>query len=328
MSLENFQDTFVDVVYSDFVTKEEKEEEEEEGKEEIYAVPLYVDTLALYYNKDLFNTAGIPSPPTTWEELLDDVYKLTKRDEWGNIERSGIAMGAAENINRSTDILSLLMLQVGTQMTDENHLEATFNQIIRSGEERFNPGKDALRFYTDFSNSTKRIYCWNRQMPYSIDAFSQKKAAMMINYSHRIDTIRNISSYLNFEVVSVPQVKDRELDISYANYWGQTVSKKSEYPGEAWKFILFLTQEENAKKYLEKAKRPTSRRDLIEWQKDNPDLDVFVSQVLIAKSWYQADSQAIEIIFADMIESVVSKKADINQAINTAANQVNVLMKR
>lgn len=339
MSLKTFQDTFIDVAYSDFIAKEEKTEEkttgifggaekEEEAKEQIYAIPLYIDTLALYYNKDFFNSAGIAFPPATWDEFLDDVELLTKRDKRGNIERAGAAIGTAQNINRSTDILSLLMLQTGTEMVDKNHTQATFDKAVLSAEKSFDLGKDALRFYTDFSNPTKRVFCWNREMPYSIDAFYQGKAAMMINYSHHIQTIRSKSPYLNFGVAPVPQIKDREFDINYANYWAQTVSKGSKHQNEAWKFILFLTDKENVKKYLEKAKRPTSRKDLIAWQKDDSDLGVFVKQILSARTWYQIDSQAIEKIFADMIESVVSGGQTLDKAIVKAANQITALMKK
>jgi len=235
-------------------------------------------------------------------------------------------MGTAENINRSTDILTLLMLQTGTKMTNDDYTQATFNQKIRLKEQTFSPGQEALRFYTDFSNP-KRVYCWNRQMPYSIDAFYQGKTAMMINYSHHIETIRDKASYFNFGLAPVPQIKDRDFDVNYANYWGLAVSKNSDYPIAAWKFIVYLTQRENLKKYLEQAKRPAPRRDLIEWQKTDPDLGIFANQALSAQSWHQVDNQAIEKIFADMIKSVVLGEATIEQAINKAADQVTVLMK-
>jgi len=312
----DFQNSFVDVVYEDLVSDNK-----------IYAIPFYVDTLALYYNKDLLNTAGIPLPPATWDEFLDDVELLTTKDQWGNIKKSGTAMGTAENINRSTDILTLLMLQTGVEMTDKDHVQATFNQSARLDEALFNPGRDALRFYTDFSNPTKGVYCWNRQMPYSIDAFYEGKAATMINYSYQIDTIRAKSPYLNFGIAAVPQIKDRKFDVNYANYWAQTVSKDSKNPQEAWKLLVYLSQKENLKKYLEKAKRPTSRRDLIEWQRSSPDLGVFANQTLSARSWYQIDNVAIEKIFADMVESVVLGAETIDQALNKAADQVGILMR-
>jgi len=47
------------------------------------AVPLYSLAYALYYNKSMFAAAGIASPPTTWEQLVEDGKKLTKGKQWG-----------------------------------------------------------------------------------------------------------------------------------------------------------------------------------------------------------------------------------------------------
>ena len=38
-----------------------------------HALPLSIDTLAMIYNKDLFNTAGIATVPATWEGLQADL---------------------------------------------------------------------------------------------------------------------------------------------------------------------------------------------------------------------------------------------------------------
>ena len=48
-SEKTYRDAFVDVAADDFIGEDQK----------IYGVPLSVDSLALYYNKDLFNAAGI-----------------------------------------------------------------------------------------------------------------------------------------------------------------------------------------------------------------------------------------------------------------------------
>lgn len=45
----------------------------------VYAIPREVNTLALYYNEDMFKAAGLDpdKPPQTWDELYDDAKKLT-----------------------------------------------------------------------------------------------------------------------------------------------------------------------------------------------------------------------------------------------------------
>jgi ABC-type glycerol-3-phosphate transport system substrate-binding protein len=62
------------------------------------AVPLYSVAYALYYNKALFQQAGIAGPPATWDELIADGKKLTK----GGV--SGLALEGGsipENIHHS-----------------------------------------------------------------------------------------------------------------------------------------------------------------------------------------------------------------------------------
>ncbi len=81
---QKFRSDFVDVAAADFV---------DQGK--IYAVPLSVDTLGLYYNKDLFNQAGITAPPATWNDFVEDVKKLTKVGGTGLIQQAGAAIGTA-----------------------------------------------------------------------------------------------------------------------------------------------------------------------------------------------------------------------------------------
>jgi len=316
ITLREIQEDFVDVVYDDFVT---------EGY--ILALPLSVDTLALYYNKDIFNTVGIAQPPQTWEEFLADVKKTTLKDERNNIIRAAAALGTARNVNRSTDILSLLMLQSGAQMVDSDKTEATFDQAVSLEGENFYPGQRALEFYTNFANPLKTVYTWNNRMHYSIDAFYEGKLVMMFNYSYHLPTIKARSPYLNFGIASMPQVKTATKDVNYANYWGLAVSHNSEAAKEAWQFIVWLTDKENAEAYLEAAEKPIARRDLVNWQKNDPDLGVFAQQALTAHSWYQVDNLTIEQYLADMIESVVLGEATIEEAIKKAVNQVTLLMK-
>ncbi|MFM2486866.1 ABC transporter substrate-binding protein [Celerinatantimonas yamalensis] len=50
-----------------------------------YAIPFHNSTPVLYYNKDLFNKAGIAHAPNTWAELREDARKLTNlsQGQWG-----------------------------------------------------------------------------------------------------------------------------------------------------------------------------------------------------------------------------------------------------
>jgi multiple sugar transport system substrate-binding protein len=164
---QKFRQNFPDVAIFDFVKAGE-----------IYAVPLSVDSLGLYYNKDIFNEAGIIAPPRTWNEFIEDVRKITRINSFGDITRAGAAIGTAYsqagtyNINRATDILNLIMLQYNTQMSDSNG-RITFDRTVSIDSESFSPGEAALNFYTQFAKSGSPNYTWNSRMHYSIDAFSE-----------------------------------------------------------------------------------------------------------------------------------------------------------
>lgn len=323
MSARDFQITFVDVCYKDFVTGQK-----------VFALPLYVDTLALFYNKDMFNTAGIPEPPTTWEEFEDTALALTRYDESGEIVRSGIPLGSANNINRSTDILSLLFLQNDILVID------TTSGVPEPALARWD-SEQVLDFYTGFAKKGSPNYTWNPEGKYSIDSFYQGEAAMMINYSHHIDTLLEKNVYFRFDVASIPQVEGSEKDISYANYWGLAVTKNpqnnrnlkdnidhSSRKRVAHEFIRWMSQKEVMQRYVELTKRPTARRDLVLWQGTSyPDLNVFSRQALQAESWYQPDQRRVDAIFKNMIESVVEGELSIREALQRAEEEMRLLLR-
>ncbi len=309
----NFRQDFVDVAEADLV---------DQGQ--IYALPIYVDTLALYYNKDLLNSAGISQAPATWDEFNEAVKLLTRIDNRGNIERAGAAIGAARNVNRSTDILMLLMLQSGVQMVNRDLANATFAKTVD-----FKPlGLTALQYYTDFANPLKAVYTWNDNQFYSIDAFITERVAMMFNYSHHIPTIRAKAPRLNFDVALMPQTAGSEVRVDYTNYFAPAVSAASKNKEAAWKFIIHTASRDGALSYLRQSLRPSARRDLIDFQKTDPDLGVFARQALTSRSWYQIDSEAIEKIFADMIEDVIFNRRSLPEALQTAEDKVTVLMQQ
>jgi len=59
----------------------------------LFGVPKATNTIALYYNKDLFAKAGIENPPATWDELVETARKLN--DPANNVY--GLAFSAKGN---------------------------------------------------------------------------------------------------------------------------------------------------------------------------------------------------------------------------------------
>lgn len=347
-----FRDAFVDAAVSDLVI---------DGK--VYGVPLSVDSLALYYNKSLFNAAGIATPPKTWEELEQDTRLLNDVDFYGNFTQSAVAMGTSKNINRSTDVLLSIAMQRGIVPKKSKD---GFSDVMPFAD----PGvAKVMDFYTQFARAGSPYYSWNPNQHYSIDAFYEGRLAMMINYSWQIDAIRRKNAKLDFGVAPLPQFSDG-VPANVANYWVLVVAKDKDpkvvagrdpgYPvesyndirvRESWQMLRYLTLPhadktmvlrnalapssavsvplaiDPAKQYLEKTGQPAARRDIIEEQKKDTWLSPFAYGNLIAKGWRVGEIDAAESAIADAIESVVYGERTSLEALGAAQNQIGLLQR-
>src|SRR6185312_9057339 len=94
---------------------------------QIYALPFSIDTLAMIYNKDIFDSAGIAIPPKTWDDLQNDVGRLRSVNAQGQLAQAAAAIGGSHaSIANAQDILFLLMIQNGTRMTSNDLSSAIF----------------------------------------------------------------------------------------------------------------------------------------------------------------------------------------------------------
>ncbi|HVY67522.1 MAG TPA: extracellular solute-binding protein, partial [Patescibacteria group bacterium] len=313
----DYKRDFVDAAVNDF-TKDQQ----------IYGVPMSVDSLALYYNKDILGSAGIATPPKTWDELARDVQRVKRQDKTGYFTVSGVAMGTNTNVNRAADILYLLMLQKGAVPFSQDGQYPSFGSTAYINGQTVNPGADALSYYTSFAAPSSQNYNWNYKSDYSIDAFANGRAAFLYSYSYTRQTILQKSPNLNFDVAPVPQPDLTSPSVNFANYWGDVVSKQSKNANWAWDLLQFLTSKDSLDKYYAKTKVPSSRRDLIELQASDPDIGVFANANLTAKPFYRPDQAKMDSIFGQMIDNVILSGQSIDQALSQAQQQAATLTTR
>ncbi len=316
MTIRELQTNYVDVVAEDVVGLYQASSKSS-SENRIWALPYSVDTLALFYNKDLLNAAGIPEPPTTWTEFQDQVQELTLVDLEGGIVQAGAALGTGYNIERAFDIVSLLMMQNGTQMMAGS--SASFAEEVGNSL----PGLEAVDFYTDFANPTKVVYTWDENQPDSFDAFANGTVAFFFGYSYHIPLLRAQAPKLNFDITAMPQISDSKT-VNYANYWLEVVSKTSDHVDWAWDFIQFAAAPENVTSYLNEADKPTALRSLINSQLDDLTLAVFASQILTADDWYDGeDPAAAEEALLDFVEDYLAGVEDPERELEIAESKVN-----
>ncbi len=285
----------------------------------VYGLPLSIDTMALIYNKDMFAKAGIVFPPATWQDFLGDVPILTKISGNGTIEQSAAAIGTSEvNIDHAPDLLALLMLQTGTQITDTKSQAASFDS---------NTGLNAIRFYTQFANPQNKYFTWNYNMPDSLDAFAENKVAMIFDYESAIGTLESKNNFLNYGIAPMPQPASSTAYVAYPNYFGYVVSRQSQISSIAWNFVTKMTTSaSDADSYVKASGEPPALLYLINSYSNNPNLSVFVKQELYARSWYGPNRDQMNQVLSSMIDAIDTKQSDITTAVRQAKDQITNLM--
>jgi len=326
VSLRQFKLDEPDVVVNDFTrtVNVSTDTEKRDYQQRVVGMPLSVDTLGLYVNKDLLNAAGVSTLPQTWDVFQADVTKLVKQDAQGNIIQAGAALGTGYNVERSPDIIAALMMQNGAEMAAADG-SPTFMNIPQklNGLRDQPPAYQAISFYTDFANPAKAVYTWNNKQPNSLDAFIQGKAAFFLGYAYDLPIIKARAPKLNLAITSLPQIQGNP-QVNYANYWGWVVSKKSKASDIAWNLLNFMRTPDESAKYITAAKRPAALKSQLTGQLDDEDIGPFASQVLTAQSWYKGtDPKAVDTALVTMIEDAIAGGTEeVPNAVHTAADKI------
>jgi len=289
----------------------------------LFGIPLYVDTLALYYNQDIFNNYNIALPPATWEEILNLIPNLRRINAQGQITRAAIALGSPYNVQWDFDIISALMMQYGSNIVDVNKKQTTLKYDLLVNGKRIIPSEEALNFYTQFSNPYSNNYTWNDNFVDSVITFSKGDTVMLIGYNQAQNIIEEYNPNLNYGIASLPQFTNSLSKINYGDTMSLVVSQNSKYSQESWEFLKFLAQEDASEFYYLQTKNPPARLDLIQNYINDPDSGIFTRQILTSQNWYQYNFKEINQIFIEMIEAITHKGKTFIEAIVTANDKIN-----
>jgi ABC-type glycerol-3-phosphate transport system substrate-binding protein len=302
---------FPDVVSKDFVSG---------GN--IYALPLSVDTLAMIYNKDLLNTAGIATLPSTWTQFDADVPLLRKVNAAGQLTQAAVALGGSEaSIPDAPDIVFLLMLQNGTPMVSTDGSSVAF---AGTGGSSGTAGQSAFDYYLQFANASSPYYTWNDTFGNAEDSFAQGKTAIIFDYASALAAIKAKAPFLNYGVAPMPQPANATVAVNYADYNGLAVNRNSPNALAAWNFIIGLTTNPAYESiYTKDTGLPPALRTSIATDQTDPVMSVFASQALTATSWYEMNSEAIDAAMNTAIQTVLSGAADSTTALQEAQTTIN-----
>lgn len=174
-----------------------------------YALPTAVRTLAMFYNKDHLERAGV-QPPTNWEETVE-VAKATVVKNGDDFETVGITWDIGgqghnwwrEALNRQNGLVPYSEDNRDLRWSEPEGVEA-FNYLVSFLTEH---GVTQSGFYTDGPT-----------------AFAGGHAALHVDGSYRVGSLKIDAPNLNYGIVPLPAHKERA---SFASFWANTITRNA-----------------------------------------------------------------------------------------------------
>ena len=295
-------------------------------KEGVYGLPLAVDPLVLYYNRDLLSAAGEARPIAYWDEVYPMALKLTKKDPAGNLAQSVIALGETRNIPKFKEILSLLLLQAGTPVTE------SINANLRSALSNnyglpVAPGESALDFYTQFSNPAKAYYSWNRILPSAETHFASGDAVYYLGFASELSALRNKNPNLNLGIAPVPQSRVSGKKLTFGRLYAVSITRGTRNASAALRAALILVSRDISEPLSKSLGLPPARRDILSGRQSDSALSVFYESALQARGWLDPENVSTGNIFGEMVNAVTSGRARTSEALGAASRSLDNLIK-
>jgi multiple sugar transport system substrate-binding protein len=285
-----------------------------------YAVPLAADPLIMYWNRDIFSESGIAIPPKTWETLVSQTTRsINKVDDWFNFTQNAIAFGEYSNVTNAKNILSMLMLQAGTDIVSESERGTYSVTINGSGHESLSPGIAALSFYTQFATPGKDTYSWNRAMNTDRTQFLSGKLGMYFGMGSERSSLEHDNANLNYDVARVPQGGGANVQRNYADFYGFAIPRASKNVQGAYAVATYLASPEQAKKFAELYDLAPVQRSLYSESNSEPFKDILYQSALISRGWLDPDPERSSDLFRSMIEDAALNQERIGTVVRETA---------
>jgi multiple sugar transport system substrate-binding protein len=241
-----------------------------------YGLPKDFSTLALFYNKQAFQDAGIDQPPQTWDELRDYSQILTvdtNRD--GRNDRYGF--GVSPELSRQY----FMMTAFGGRLIDRQENAAFFTSGSLKGLQliidQYRQDRTSVQ-PSDVGAST------------GSELFGQGKAAMAIEGPWAIPYLQETFPKLQFATAEVPTVNNKKGTMAYTVAY--VMNKKTKHKEAAWQLISYLTSPEGMKAWAKEGLVLPSRKSVLQelGYADNPLYASFVKGADYATIWQAGET--------------------------------------
>ncbi len=285
----------------------------------LYSLPRYTSIYALYYNKDLFDAAGVPYPSKqgqwTWSQYLDTVRKLTldqdgdgKTDQWG----AYIDFWQAR--------LYPWLWQNKASLLDVEKGVLTLNTPA---------AVEALQFLVDLRLKYKVTPPPTPgEKNEGLDLFTQGRAATYLSGPWDVGAVRERAKFA-WDVWHLPQKKQRATMLGTENY---ALMAGSKHPQEAWELLKFLVSQKSQEFMAEKQEKMPSRVSVLNGAYVRAEVGynrrVFVDALTYAQAPPNIPQwEKIQDLLQEELDLIWTGQKPVKQGLDDAVRKVNRALK-
>ena len=275
-----------------------------------FGVPKATNTIALYYNKDMFKAKGLDpnKPPQTWDELVEDARKLT--DPAKNVY--GLAFSAKANEEGTFQFLPWAQMGGGS-----------YEHINSDGAVK------ALEVWkTIIDEKLASPDTLTRGQWDSTGTFNSGNAAMAISGPWELDRMTKEAKF-DWGVTLLPVPKEGAERSSAMGDFNWAVFSTSKHPAEAFKALEYFASQDD--KMFKNFGQLPARSDISIPETGQPlkdaALKVFLEQLKYAKprgphpQWPKI-SKAIQ----DAIQAALTGQMSPKDALDQAADKIKAVL--
>ncbi|NUH83674.1 ABC transporter substrate-binding protein [Bacillus firmus] len=204
-----------------------------------YGFPKDYSTLALFYNKNMFEEAGV-EVPKTWDELREVSKALTKDGVYG--------FGVAPELAR----LYHIARASGGDVVKDDKANFASPEIV----EALQPIVDQHLKDKTSAQASEVGANWGGEM------FGQQKAAMVIEGNWAIPFLEDTFPDVEYGTAELPTVNGEKGTMAYAV--GYVMNAASEKKEASWKLISYLTGKEGMETWTSKGFALPTRKSVAE----------------------------------------------------------------
>lgn len=304
--VEEYKERFYEAVWNDMTY---------EGK--THGLRITANNLGLYYNKELFDAAGLdyPTEDWTWDDLREAAKTLT--DEENNI--FGLELPIYDATGGYTFAWLPFLWQNGGEFLNEDRTEAAFASPEAA---------EALEFWKTMAQEDKSVPL--TVAPTGINRFASGQVAMTIDGPWNLPTFAADPDFVSkFAVAPLPQQETRATVIGGEGF---SIFANTEYPQEAYDYLVHLTCSDFTKELYKEWITIPPQKEYVNFYQDNTELgeyiQVFSDQMEVAQNrqFTPTWSQIVNTMGMGLQDYMFDVTDDALSALEQTAEEVNSIL--